>query len=62
MVYVLSHIHVYDEDYTVLYSDAGCKDKWTKKMREIRSTIPAKVSVSDLIEKHVNEKQLECGD
>jgi hypothetical protein len=37
MVYVLSHIHVYDEDYTVLYSDAGFMDKWTKKKRLTQS-------------------------
>ena len=36
-------------------------EKWTKKMREIRSRIPAKISVSDLIEKHVNENELQHG-
>lgn len=49
------------DKYVVLYPDAGCMDKWSRKMREIRALVPAKVSVSDLIEKHASDKQLEYG-
>ena len=49
-----------DKD-VVLYPDAGCMDKWTKKMNEIRRKVPVKVSISDLIEKHATTKQLEYG-
>ena len=45
----------------MLYPDAGCMEKWTKKMNEIRLKVPAKMSVSDHIEKHATTKQLEYG-
>ena len=45
----------------MLYPDAGCMEKWTKKMKEIKQIVPAKMSVSDRIEKHANTKQLEYG-
>ena len=45
----------------MLYPDAGCMEKWTKKMNEIRRKVPSKMSVSDHIEKHANTKQLEYG-
>lgn len=52
---------VLKDKYVVLYPDAGCMDKWTKKMNEIKQKVPAKMSVSDLIEKQASTKQLEYG-
>ena len=57
----VSKSEVLKDKYVTLYPDSGCMDKWTKKMREIRRRIPAKISVSDLIEKHVNENELQHG-
>ena len=57
----VSKSEVLKDKYVTLYPDSGCMEKWTKKMREIRSRIPAKISVSDLIEKHVNENELQHG-
>jgi hypothetical protein len=57
----VSKSEVLKDKYVTLYPDSGCMEKWTKKMREIRSRIPAKISVSDLIEKHVNENELQQG-
>ena len=45
----------------VLYPDAGCMNKWIKKMNEIKRKVPANISVSELIEKHASSKQLEYG-
>ena len=52
---------VLKDKYVVLYPDAGCIDKWTKKMKEIKQKVPAKMSVSDLIEKHATTEKLEYG-
>ena len=57
----VSKSEVLKDKHVVLYPDAGCMEKWTKKMREIRAKVSAKVSVSDFIEKHVNENELQQG-
>ena len=57
----VSKSEVLKDKHVVLYPDAGCIDKWTRKMNEIRRKVPAQVSVSELIEKHANTKQLEYG-
>jgi len=57
----VSKSEVLKDKYVMLYPDAGCIDKWTRKMKDISSKIPAKVTVSELIEKHATTKQLEYG-
>ena len=57
----VSKSEVLKDKYVMLYPDAGCMEKWTRKMKDISSKIPAKVTVSELIEKHATTKQLEYG-
>jgi len=45
----------------VLYPDAGCYDKWYKKMQQIRSEIYCRITISRLIEIHATLKQKEAG-
>ncbi len=45
----------------VLYPDAGCYVKWSKKMTEIRKQIPCQIAVSELIEYHATPQQIEAG-
>ncbi|MEA4905170.1 MAG: hypothetical protein VB090_10085, partial [Petrimonas sp.] len=45
----------------VLYPDAGCYDKWYKKMQQIRSEIYCRITISKLIEIHATPKQKEAG-
>ena len=47
--------------YVVLYPDAGCLEKWRKKITQIKREIPCKADVSDLVENHANDEQLENG-
>ena len=57
----VSKSEVLKDKYVVLHPDAGCIDKWTRKMNEIKRKVPAQLSVSDHIEKHATTKQLEYG-
>ncbi|HBC31699.1 MAG TPA: hypothetical protein DC024_10730, partial [Clostridiales bacterium] len=41
--------------------DAGCYDKWSKKMTEIKSQIPCQMAISGLIEYHATPQQIEAG-
>jgi hypothetical protein len=45
----------------VLYPDAGCFDKWTKKSMQIKSAVFCKIEISNLIEKHASAYQAEEG-
>lgn len=52
---------VFENRDIVLYPDAGCYEKWSKKMIEIRKQIPCKIAVSELIEYHATPQQIGAG-
>ncbi len=52
---------VFENRDIVLYPDAGCYDKWSKKMTEIKSQIPCQMAISGLIEYHATPQQIEAG-
>lgn len=52
---------VFENRDIVLYPDAGCYDKWSKKMTEIKSQIPCQMAISGLIEYHATPQQIEVG-
>ena len=52
---------VFENRDIVLYPDAGCYEKWSKKMIEIRKQIPCKIAVSELIEYHATPQQIAAG-
>lgn len=45
----------------VLYPDAGCYEKWQKKMQQIKNEIFCHITISNLIEIHATLKQKEAG-
>ena len=45
----------------VLYPDAGCFDKWTKKSIQIKSQIFCNIKTSSLTEKHATKDQTKAG-
>lgn len=45
----------------VLYPDAGCYQKWIGKMKRICSDVRCVMSVSELVEKHATDKELDDG-
>ncbi|MDI3505278.1 MAG: hypothetical protein PWQ81_500 [Bacteroidota bacterium] len=52
---------VFEHRDIVLYPDAGCYEKWRKKMTEIRSQIPCQIAISELIEYHATPQEIEAG-
>lgn len=52
---------VFENRDIVLYPDAGCYEKWSRKMLEIRKQIPCKIAVSELIEYHATPQQIAAG-
>lgn len=51
---------VFENRNIVLYPDAGCYEKWSKKMTEIRKQIPCQIAISELIEYHATPQQIEA--
>ena len=47
--------------YVILYPDAGCYEKWSKKAVQFKSETKHQIMVSDLVEKHATNKQTEEG-
>ena len=45
----------------MLFPDGGCYNKWTEKMQRISSEVHCTMEVSDIVEKHATEQQLEEG-
>ena len=52
---------VFENRDIVLYPDAGCYEKWRRKMLEIRKQIPCQIAISELIEYHATPQQIEAG-
>ncbi len=52
---------VFENRDIVLYPDAGCYEKWSRKMIEIRKQIPCQIAISELIEYHATPQQIEAG-
>lgn len=52
---------VLKDRYVMLYPDAGCFEKWTGRMKNISRDVNCNINISDFIEKHVNDEQLEYG-
>lgn len=52
---------VFENRDIVLYPDAGCYEKWSRKMIEIRKQIPCQIAISELIEYHATHQQIEAG-
>ena len=52
---------VFENRDIVLYPDAGCYEKWSRKMLEIRKHIPCQIAISELIEYHATPQQIEAG-
>ncbi len=52
---------VFENRDIVLYPDAGCYEKWSRKMLEIRKQIPCRIVISELIEYHATSQQVEAG-
>ncbi len=52
---------VFENRDIVLYPDAGCYEKWSRKMLEIRKQIPCQIAISELIEYHATLQQKEAG-
>ncbi|OJV87667.1 MAG: hypothetical protein BGO34_11655 [Bacteroidia bacterium 44-10] len=52
---------VFEHRDIVLYPDAGCYEKWRRKMLEIRKQIPCQIAISELIEYHATPQQIEAG-
>jgi hypothetical protein len=52
---------VFENRNIILYPDAGCYEKWSKKMTEIRKQIPCQIAISELIEYHATPRQIEAG-
>lgn len=57
----LSKSEVLRDRDVVLYPDAGCFDKWSSKMKEIRNAVPCNVGISKIIEEHATNQELEYG-
>lgn len=47
--------------YVLLYPDAGCYEKWKAKLKKISSDVHCTMEISDVVEKHATEQQLEYG-
>jgi hypothetical protein len=45
----------------ILYPDAGCYEKWSKKMNQIKKDINCQISISHLIEAIATPTQLDSG-
>lgn len=52
---------VFENRDIVLYPDAGCYEKWSRKMVEIKKQIPCQIAISELIEYHATPQQIEAG-
>ena len=52
---------VFENRDIVLYPDAGCYEKWNRKIIEIRKQIPCQIAISELIEYHATPQQIEAG-
>ncbi len=52
---------VFENRDIVLYPDAGCYDKWSKKRTKIKSQIPCQMAISGLIEYHATPQQIQAG-
>lgn len=52
---------VFENRNIVLYPDAGCYEKWSKKMVEIRKQIPCQIAIPELIEYYATPQQIEAG-
>ena len=52
---------VFENRDIVLYPDAGCYEKWSRKMIEIRKQIPCQIAISELIEYHATPQQIAAG-
>lgn len=51
---------VFENRDIVLYPDAGCYEKWSRKMIEIKKQIPCQIAISELIEYHATPQQIEA--
>src|SRR5690554_2667202 len=47
--------------YVILYPDAGCYEKWSKKSIQIKSQIFCNIKTSSLTEKHATKDQTKAG-
>ena len=45
----------------MLYPDAGCYEKWKAKLKKISSDVHCTMEISDVVENHATEQQLEYG-
>lgn len=52
---------IFEHRDIVLYPDAGCYEKWSRKMTEIKKQIPCRIAISELIEYHATPQQIEAG-
>jgi len=52
---------VFEHRDIVLYPDAGCYEKWSRKMVEIRKQMSCQIAISELIEYHATPQQIEAG-
>ncbi|MDD4227623.1 MAG: DUF6371 domain-containing protein [Mariniphaga sp.] len=52
---------VFENRDIVLYPDAGCYEKWNRKMVEIKKQIPCRIAISELIEYHATPQQIDAG-
>ncbi|MDD4777521.1 MAG: DUF6371 domain-containing protein [Fermentimonas sp.] len=52
---------VLQDRYVMLYPDAGCYEKWKAKLKKISSDVHCTMEISDVVENHATEQQLEYG-
>ena len=52
---------VFENQDIVLYPDAGCYEKWNRKMVEIKKHIPCQIAISELVEYHATPQQIDAG-
>lgn len=49
------------DKHVVLYPDAGCYEKWKKKLIQIKTQLPCNIEISNLVENHASPQQTEVG-
>src|SRR5690554_3469522 len=49
------------DKHVILFPDAGCYEKWSRKAVQLKSVMKQQIKVSDLVEKHATNKQIEEG-
>jgi hypothetical protein len=49
------------DKHVVLFPDAGCYEKWSRKAVQLKSVMKQQIKVSDLVEKHAIFEQRENG-